>query len=284
MDPIRFDRLARQIASPSRRALLGTLGLSGLALLLGQDPPAATAKPKKKPCKSTQKKCGTKCIPKANCCTNKDCTAPKTCQNGTCRCTPKCSGKSCGASDGCGGKCVTNQGCGSGQTCSPAGQCVDTACGNGLHACGAAGCQQCCAGQLGADDQCCPPQTPNCLERDGNRARSCLAPGVCTCPAQYPYFWAAFGGSPQCYECQQDGDCALPPNGVALVQGRLHCFFGNCVCPDERPTLCRVFGQGGLQCTNIGSDPTNCGDCTRVCNLQLGQTCVGGVCTNPGSA
>lgn len=74
---------------------------------------------------------------------------------------------------------------------------------------------------------------------------------------------------------------------AANAQKRHHCYFGNCVCPDANPNLCRVFRSDPLrnQCTNVLSDPTNCGFCGATpCNAQIGETCVNGQCRNPGAS
>ncbi len=157
------------------------------------------------------------------------------------------------------------------------GTCV---CTGTLRDCGANGCRECCN-----STDCCPPGRANCLEADGNRARTCTEAGVCACAGEFPFYGDVFGnGAAMCWLCLEDGHCIL--DEFANSQGRHNCFFGNCVCPDATPDLCRVFGSSPLrnECTNITSDPTNCGGCGNPpCNAQIGQSCVNGVCTNPGA-
>jgi hypothetical protein len=83
MDADRFDAAIRRLGDPTRRTLLGGGIGAGLAGLLGLADTAAK-KGKKKKCKGGKKKCGKKCIPKANCCKNADCAPLFLCAQGTC--------------------------------------------------------------------------------------------------------------------------------------------------------------------------------------------------------
>ena len=246
MDDSRFDDLTKTLAVPSRRSLLGLAGAAALAAFLGRDDTDAKKKKKKK------KKKGSGC-------------------------TPKCDGKNCGDDNECGGKCKVQQGCAG--DCST-GQCLTSA--------------ECPFSQAGADQACCPPGFPNCDPNDTRFSihRRCESDGVCRCPKtavdNKPRFFCATTGAPfpDCRDCCDDAHCVL--DGQANAQGRTYCWPGSrtCQCPDQTPNLCRVFGSNPLrsECTNINTDPTNCGGCGNPpCNAQIGETCVNGVCRNPGS-
>ncbi len=67
-------------------------------------------------------------------------------------------------------------------------------------------------------------------------------------------------------------DCA--PGQVPIATGSYQWNCGN---------ICQAAGTkdcGGTSCTNIGSDPNNCGDCSVVCssNNMASRTCGGGNC------
>jgi hypothetical protein len=90
MDANRFDAFVRSIniAAPRRTALGALLGGGLSALLPRSGSSDATAKKKrrkkKKRCKGSKKKCGRKCIPKANCCNSADCGENEKCASGDC--------------------------------------------------------------------------------------------------------------------------------------------------------------------------------------------------------
>ena len=245
MDHSRFDAITKGFAAPSRRSLLTLAGGAALAALLGHDERGASAKPKKK-CKKPKAKCGKKCI------------------------NLKTDAQNCGI---CGKKC------GAGQTCSN-GNCVGGGCGPGLRDCGAAGCRECCN-----STDCCPSGRPNCLEADGNRARTCTAAGVCACAGEYPYYCDALGvGAPMCWDCCESPHCLIDP--FYQERNKTVCSFGNCDCADGE-TFCAVIGAGNPpRCTNTKTDNNNCGGC-GVDNPPLhnctasGKVCVAGSCTSP---
>jgi hypothetical protein len=166
MDAGQLDGLTRAVATaPSRRALLG-VALGGVLAALGRQTAAAKKKGNgkgkgkgsgKKGCPKGKKRCGTKCIPKEDCCTAADCNGCwlESCINGGCQCEPH----------------EIRQGlvCGVFPTCTPAGlPCFD----NG----------ECCSYRCGDDGlggKVCHPGTLYCL---GDR--DCLS-GDCrgyTCP------------------------------------------------------------------------------------------------------
>lgn len=98
MDADRFDMLLRLLSnSPSRRHGLRLLAGAAVACLPVVGRRAVDAKGGKKGkgkgkgCTNGEKKCGKKCIPKGNCCTNIDCTGcsnEQACVNGKCQCAP----------------------------------------------------------------------------------------------------------------------------------------------------------------------------------------------------
>jgi len=101
----------------------------------------------------------------------------------------------------------------------------------------------CAPGQVG---ECTPPVSGCTLDTD------CAAGEVCR--------------NRECVQgCRQDGDCG---------QG-FDCRNGGCVCPGGRE-------ECGEVCTDLSSDPDNCGACDRVCDsgevCSNGFTCQGASC------
>ena len=254
MDESRFDALTRALtAARSRRRLarlLSGLAVSGPLALLGIDQTEAKGKKKKKRKKGSP-------------------PAPSPSPPPLAGCTGSCAGKVCGAGDGCSNPCQTGS-CADGKTCQ-SGQCVSSGCPAGTRDCGAAGCQECCYGQAGSDNQCCPADRPDC-HRDSVYGiyKRCAAGAVCQCPATYPA-WCAFDSAPaSCHSCCTSNDCSRPGD-------RPTCWYGNCVCPAEAPDWCPVAtGPTEKKCTNHLTDEANCGWCGRNCGT--GFTCVNGNC------
>ena len=88
MDAHRFDRLARSLATSSRRSMFRVAAAS-LASWLGLAEAAARKKKrkhkrKKRKCKGGTRKCGKQCIPTSSCCTDADCGPLKLCADGVC--------------------------------------------------------------------------------------------------------------------------------------------------------------------------------------------------------
>jgi hypothetical protein len=140
MNGSRFDRWTRDCLTPSSRrqavgALLLGLSMSPFAFLDGE---ARKRKRRKKKCKGGKKKCGKKCISKANCCTSSECPDTFVCEGGACVCSDEdfpceetCNnlatdGANCGA---CGVDCISGGcvhgacTCGSENECSQACTC-----------------------------------------------------------------------------------------------------------------------------------------------------------------
>ncbi len=135
-------------------------------------------------------------------------------------CQPACGGKGCG-SDGCGGSCGA---CGSGETCSPGGQCIPEAC------------QPHCAGKsCGADG--CGGLCGTCDEGD-----FCTDDGLCVATCQ-----------PDC-EAKQCG-----PDGCGGMCGA--CGFGMaCVAGQCQPDTSEFPDAGGVDDVVSGLDSGSQGD------------------------
>jgi hypothetical protein len=177
-------------------------------------------------------------------------------------CTPSCTG---------GRECING-------TCT----CTGT-----LRDCGAAGCLECCPNENFG--YCCPSERPTCWDDFGNEHfKRCAANGVCQCREDQPDQCVPQAGFPGiCWECCTDTACVLNP--FYEVRGMRQCKNNHCGCPDNM-TLCTVIGAGNPpKCTDTRIDNNNCGGCgvdnpsRHRCNTELGQTCVDGTCTNPGS-
>jgi hypothetical protein len=186
----------------------------------------------------------------------------------------------------CGDRCVPTQsdpfncgGCGvacrTGETCAD-GRCVAAGCGAG-PACGAG--QACCNGlcvDTGADPRNCGGCNVFCVDGTVCRAGTCVRDGGCGMGPACSRGSTCCGAS--CSNTQVDpancGACGnLCTRGQTCVAGR--CTFqmgcgGGPPCPNLA-TCC------GSACTNVVSDPFNCGSCGNVC--RAGQRCLGGMCT-----
>jgi hypothetical protein len=245
MDGNRFDSLTRSISS--RRTLGGAIA-GTLAGLLGLRDVAAA------PCPKGKKRCGTRCIPRRNCCTNANCRPGATgriCRNGRCGC-------SAARPKNCGGRCVAAGGCCSaaecptGATCSAGGVCV---CPPGQQSCGAR-----CAGAEGT---------------------SCS--GFATCCSRSCDFLVGGGTCGSCSGlfCSSGADCCP---GTPCIQNRC----GGCL---QRAVVCTPGGQpccesdcslqGGTNvCLSAAGGrckhEANCASC-YLGNDCLG-ICVGGTC------
>jgi hypothetical protein len=140
-----IDALVRCWGTRSRRDGLLLLAGGGLAALLtrldhGSARERQKHKKRRKKCKGNTQKCGKKCIPKSNCCTNPDCGPGGACLDGACFClsgfrtcqfacvpedegccnAPECeAGQNCLANDSCATACTLGSTvCGGGCTCS----------------------------------------------------------------------------------------------------------------------------------------------------------------------
>jgi len=93
MDPQKFDRLARVLASsrPTRRAALGLLGAGLVSLLPSVGIGDSEAR---KRCARGKKRCGRHCIPKDDCCKDTDCGTGECCTGGVCA-VRKAQGEDC---------------------------------------------------------------------------------------------------------------------------------------------------------------------------------------------
>jgi hypothetical protein len=157
MDDERFDAWTRRAFGVAAGGLAATI----LGLTATDDVDAKKKKRKKKKCKGGKKKCGKKCIPKSNCCTDADCGGGATCQDGTClclagerecegTCIPEdvcCPGEACGENCSCrrtvegtgfcvqGGILIACVQCNSSAECEAGDQCVQQNCGGATAVC-----------------------------------------------------------------------------------------------------------------------------------------------------
>jgi hypothetical protein len=141
MDDAHFDRLAAALAAaPSRRGLLRLSSAGIVPALFGRldSHEGAARKRRKKKCKGNKKKCGKRCIPRANCCTSDECPQGEVCRNG--RCSDCATADDCPNAPACaeavcdvgrcitthlpvGAHCSTNQFCIANETCDGVGGC-----------------------------------------------------------------------------------------------------------------------------------------------------------------
>lgn len=119
----------------------------------------------------------------------------------------------------------------------------------------------------GLDDDC------NGIVDDNNAFLSCSAGqclnGACGCPSDFPLACATgscvdpMTNTNHCGTCRSN--CGTGP-GVS-------CNNGVCSsCTSDRPSRC------GIVCTNVQTDPQNCGDCFNICPTSA-PLCVNGVCS-----
>lgn len=282
MDPNSFDTLARSLGSSSTRRSVVSGSLAGLfALLLpigdagakrgrrhgnAHGSGGAHDRPKGHPLEAEKKRHRKK----------KKKPAP---------CASQCAGKMCGP-DGCGGSCGA---CGGSTSCR-GGQCVPDsgactpACGggqvcqgNGACAC-PAGSTLSCNPLLVTDCMCCPAGQHYCNGacRECCSGADCNGGGrycegnVCRCPNQQQ----DCGGI--CYSCCTSEHCAVygKEPGDGFFCNAIHA----CVCSAARPTECRRNDNFSSFCTNVLSDPENCGRCGLNCR---GGACIDGGCVAP---
>jgi hypothetical protein len=144
MDQSRFDALARQLAAPSRRALLGWLGTIAAGSFLAVGTHEVAAKKKKKSCKRGKVACGRQCCPRGQGCVGGRCGCPPAkCAQAVdptsdqlegCFCDVTVGGReTCMASIPCG--LVTD--CSSNAECPPGWVCLANACEEGVGGCAA---------------------------------------------------------------------------------------------------------------------------------------------------
>jgi hypothetical protein len=144
VDDHRFDAMIRSLgAIPRRTAISGLVGV-GLGFAsgwLGSEGAARNRRRRRKRCKANTKRCRRKCIPRANCCNDGDCSEVTVCRNGACVCP--LAGQAV-----CEGICIDVAGdaanCGDCSFACASGECVNGACTcesaiecAGLCACGA---------------------------------------------------------------------------------------------------------------------------------------------------
>jgi hypothetical protein len=156
MDDEQFDSWTRRAFGVAAGGLAANiLGLTA----------SAKKKKRKKKCKGGKRKCGKKCIPKANCCTDADCGGGATCQDGTCLCP--------NGERECEGTCIPDDICCPGEACGQNCACRRTVEGTGF--CVQSGilieCVQCnSSAECEADDQCVP------LNCTGSVTATCMPP------------------------------------------------------------------------------------------------------------
>lgn len=114
-----------------------------------------------------------------------------------------------------------------------------------------------------------------------------VAPEASRCaPLQTLCLFDGDAGS-ACYDLQTSWDrcgacdvqCAY--DTTAMMHGV--CTGGSCMCRDSAFTACPSPGAGVIRtlviCTNLQSDPMNCGTCGHRCEVSAPR-CVAGVCRN----
>jgi hypothetical protein len=129
VDNHQFDAVIRSLGVISRRTTINGLLATGMATTLhclGSENAAARKKRRRrKRCKGNTKRCGRKCIPRANCCNDGDCSEVTVCQGGACVC-------SVAGQAVCGEVCIDVSGdaanCGDCNFACASGECVNGAC------------------------------------------------------------------------------------------------------------------------------------------------------------
>lgn len=250
MDPTRFAALSRLLGrAHSRRAGLVAL-LVGLARLAGIGAVPGDAAEAAAPC--TKLKLRQPCIRGAACCSG--------------LCKKRAPGARCGKRVG--GLLVPTGACRCAKPCVPdnAAACAGRQCGPATNNCGqAVACGDCPAGQICVGAACgvfcaaaagdfCPAGSaaPDCCAAGCTDTRTDAANcGACgaACPADQVCFGSACGVA-----------CPADPNGV-------------CRPGAATPDWCATG------CTNVGTDPVNCGRCGTVCPADL--VCFAGRCLAP---
>jgi hypothetical protein len=160
VDAARFDALLRSLSETLSRRAVSAFTVTGLltTALSHIDADAKKKKKrkkKKKKCKGSTKKCGKKCIPLDDCCTNADCPTGGACAGGLCICP--------NGQHACSGECVDEEQC-----CL---QCDEDCC-DGNEVChGDSGGQICQTGGCPETDYCTAPDTFFCA----------TTPNTCVC-------------------------------------------------------------------------------------------------------
>jgi hypothetical protein len=284
MDASRFDALSRALASGSSRRRMLRVMSGCLAALVGRtvvDETAARKKgKKKKKCRGATKKCGKRCVPKANCCTSADCPPGEVCRSG--RCTTCASANDCPTPPPCqeaicqdghcatvlrlaGFPCEAEPSCVINKTCNEAGQCqggvpVDVLCPETEICDPQQGCR-CPADRVACNGQCGLPGLATCASHGECCSTYCLD-HVCipTCR-----------GKP----CTQHEDCC---EGVFCAQGFCgRCSGGLATCEDPQDCCysdCNIVGNV-IVCVSFPGGPC-------LSNIHCGgDSCVGGKCCPP---
>jgi hypothetical protein len=208
MDKSRFAQSLKAFADASdRRDALRSLSAGGMALLVALGwPESGDAKKKKrgnkkKKCKGGAKKCGKRCIPATNCCTDADCD-DGTCIAGSCQCPS--------GAKSCEGACIPEEHCCNAADCNDGNPCTEPIC-NGNGTCSypkRPDFTECGGGKLCSGGICAT--SPNCL----SFGIACVAHNQCC--------------SNFCIPSQPTGICnASVPGQPCLLQG--HCASGTCV-------------------------------------------------------
>jgi hypothetical protein len=211
------------------------------------------------------------------------CAAGQSCQSGVCK--PLCAGGGVCAGGVCGGSCPAGQTeCGGGTNAT--GSCVDTqtdssncgGCGKQCPA-GEACAQGVCAASCGATAHSGCAGSPGGPSPDGGMNCSYCGQNYTACGV----YCVDLGSDPtHCGAC-----------GVACGPGQI-CTAGTCgpICPNQGVCAngvclsscpagsmqCAATGMGNAtpSCTNVASDPGNCGACGNVC--PQGEACFAGQC------
>jgi hypothetical protein len=199
MDANRFATLTRSIAAvvPRRSAVTGLLG-AGLTMCLVREGVEQSAA--KKRCRRGNKRCKGTCIPKQDCCRDKECAnkiAGQVCKNGRCACP--------GRQQGCAKQCIAQNAC-----------CTDDV----------PGCPY--------GDVCERGTCINCI------GDPCLSNGACctdACESRFTFQCICQPGASACTSDRQccngscnlqTGKCRCDPNGSPCT-ARMSCCSGTCV-------------------------------------------------------
>ncbi len=218
--------------------------------------------------------------PPGDTCVAATCTAPASCNGGpVCTGVDQCCKSGCTNIDtdpnncgGCNAPCANGSTC-VGGICSPAATCDGQPACTGVDQCCPSGCTD-----LNTDPQNCGGCARPCPKGDTCVSATCTAPAscnggpVCTgvnqcCPSG-------------CADIDTDplncGGCSRPcPTGDTCVAAQCTApasCLGGPVCINKE----QCCSDG---CTDVDTDPENCGGCNRPC--PMGDSCVSGQCTAP---
>jgi len=225
-----------------------------------------------------------------------DCPNGDTCIGGVCQSPSGCTTSGCENGDSCcGDLCVNTETsplhCGScTNVCTGGDTCVDGFCQSTTT---------CFGGPCPPGESCCPLGCTD-IETDPNNCGGCGQPCVCpegsncecvggTCTIST----SGCNGGPGCVgdqTCCANGctDINTDPNncsqcGFACTTGDT-CVNGNCTAPascNGGPVCTGLEQCCKSGCTDIDTDPANCGGCGMTC--AAADTCVGGLCKAPAS-